>query len=371
MENIKNLTLDELGAWMADHGDKPFRARQVFHWLYQKRADRFEDMSTLSKSMRSLLEAHFHPGGLEGHSVQVSADSTRKYTFRLDDGNLIETVLMPNKNHYTLCVSTQAGCAMGCAFCKTATLGLARHLTPGEIVQQVVEAWRDVEPGNFIRNIVFMGMGEPLHNYTNLVKALDILAQDHGFGFSARRMTVSTSGLVPGLLRFIREGVRASLAVSLHAVDDAVRDRLMPVNRRWNIAQLLDACRELPRDARSRITFEYLLLQGVNDSTADARKLVRLLHGLKCKVNLIPYNAVEDSPFKTPSVEAVRGFQEELLARGMVTTVRISKGQDIQAACGQLAALGRPPKAHKTGSRPPRPASAPDAPGGSSLSSVG
>jgi 23S rRNA (adenine2503-C2)-methyltransferase len=213
----------------------------------------------------------------------------------------------------------------------------------GEIVQQVVEASRDLPEGAFIRNIVFMGMGEPLHNYENLVRAIESLSEDFGFGFSSRHLTVSTSGLVPAIRRFIREGVRANLAVSLNAVTDEVRSRLMPVNRRWNIAALMDACREFPQDSRARITFEYVLIDGVNDSLADARQLVRVLHGVKAKVNLIPYNAPPGLPYQRPDMARVREFQEALLSRGLLATVRISRGQDVQGACGQLIAKGTAP----------------------------
>ncbi|MDH4121122.1 MAG: 23S rRNA (adenine(2503)-C(2))-methyltransferase RlmN [Deltaproteobacteria bacterium] len=338
LENIKDYPLKGLEEWMAAHGEKPFRARQVFHWLYHQRADRWEDMTTLSKSLRDLLSRHFHLGLLERTSCRLSADGTRKYTLRVAGGHLIESVLMPSSDHYTLCVSTQAGCAMGCSFCHTATMGLSRHLSSGEIVQQVVEAYRDVEEGNFIRNLVFMGMGEPLHNYGHTVRAIETLSEDMGFGFSQRRITVSTSGLVTPMKWFIADGVKANLALSLHAVDDDTRGKLMKVGKRWKIADLMETLRGMPQDNRIRVTIEYLLLRGVNDSPQDARKLVKLLHGLKCKVNLIPFNAVPGSPYQSPDPEGVRAFQQVLLDRGFVATLRMPKGQDIEAACGQLAA---------------------------------
>jgi len=341
MDNIKDYTLAGLEEWLAAHGEKPFRARQIFHWLYQHREMDFAKMSTLAKSLRALLAEHFHTGALHTAASRTASDGTRKYTFRLHDGHFIETVLMPNKGHYTLCLSTQAGCAMGCTFCKTATMGLARNLTVGEIVQQMLEAYVDVEEGNFIRNIVFMGMGEPLHNYANLTAALRIFSDDLAFGLSDRRLTVSTAGLIPGIQRFIQDGIRANLAISLHAVDDVTRSALMPVNKRWPIAELLAALKAMPNESRIRITFEYLLIRGVNDDPSQARQLVKLLHGLKCKINLIPYNAVAGSPYKTPEPERVRAFQQELMNRGLIATLRISKGQDIQAACGQLAAESR------------------------------
>jgi 23S rRNA (adenine2503-C2)-methyltransferase len=336
MENIKDYTLEGLTRWLADRGEKPFRARQLFQWLYQRRVRSYGEMTDIAKPLRQALAANFSLGALETDAIRPAADGTRKFVFRLADGKRIESVLMPNATHYTLCVSTQVGCAMGCGFCMTARMGLERNLTPGEIVGQVVECARELETGKILRNLVFMGMGEPFHNYDHLVAALDILGNDYGFGFSWRRMTVSTSGLVPAIRRFAQDRVRASLAISLNAVDDETRDRLMPVNRRWNIAALLDACREFPRDTRSRITFEYILMRGVTDDLRAARKLVKLLHGMKCKVNLIPYNAGPGSPYEAPAPEHVRAFQEELLNRGLLATVRISKGQDIAAACGQL-----------------------------------
>jgi len=340
MENIKNYTLRELEAWMEREGEKPFRARQIFQWLYQKRARSFEEMTTISKPMRAWLAERFHLGEFERVRALQSCDGSTKYAFRLADGKEIETVLMPGESHTTLCVSTQVGCAMGCDFCMTARMGLLRNLEVGEIVQQVVEASRDLPEGAFIRNIVFMGMGEPLHNYVNLVRALESLSEDFGFGFSSRHLTVSTSGLVPAIRRFIHEGVRANLAVSLNAVSDEVRSRLMPVNRRWNIQDLMEACREFPKDSRIRITFEYVLIEGVNDALSDARQLVKLLHGIRAKVNLIPYNAPPGLPYSRPDMARVREFQEALLNRGILATVRISRGQDVQGACGQLIAEG-------------------------------
>jgi 23S rRNA (adenine2503-C2)-methyltransferase len=336
MDNIKDLTLEQLGAWLKDHGEAPYRARQIFQWLYQRGVRDFAEMSNIAKGLRTLLAASFHLGLLEEEHHWDSVDGSRKFAFRLADGKSIETVLMPNNEQHTLCVSTQVGCAMGCDFCMTARMGLIRNLTPGEIVQQVVEAARHVHEGRFIRNVVFMGMGEPLHNYDNLARALRILTEDMGFGFSKRRLTVSTSGLVPAIRRFGQDALPANLAVSLNGTTDAVRERLMPVNRRWNIAALMDACREFPADNRVRITFEYILIKGVTDDMADAKRLVKLLHGIKAKVNLIPYNAGEDSPYQSPGLEHARAFQEALLARGVLATLRISKGQDIRAACGQL-----------------------------------
>ena len=341
MDNIKDLTLADLTAWFEARRHGPYRARQVFQWLYQRGVRDFAEMSNISKALREALAGDFHLGALETAQVQDSQDGSRKLGLRLHDGHIIETVLMPNNTQHTLCVSTQVGCAMGCNFCMTGRMGLVRNLSSGEIVQQVVEAARHVTEGRFIRNIVFMGMGEPLHNYDALVRAIGVLSEDMGFGFSKRRLTVSTSGLVPAIRRFGAERVGANLAVSLNAVTDAVRTRLMPVNRRWPLAELMQACREYPADNRIRITFEYVLIRGLTDDLADVPRLVKLLHGIKSKVNLIPYNAASGGTYQAPSLEHARVFQEALLARGVLATLRISKGQDIQAACGQLVQAGR------------------------------
>lgn len=337
LTNIKDFTLPRLTEWFAENGQKAFRAKQVFGWLYQQRVKDFEEMTTLSKPLRALLAESFTPGTLTPEAVYPSVDGSRKFVFRMTDGQLVETVLMPNNTHYTLCVSTQVGCAMNCSFCMTAKMGLTRNLSAGEIMEQVVAAAREVEEGSFIRNVVFMGMGEPLHNYDNLMASLEILNEDHGFGLSRRRVTVSTSGLVPAIRRFAKEGIpRASLAISLNGARDEVRGALMPINKRWNIDALLEACRELPTTGHHRITFEYILIKDVTDDLADARLLVKRLHGLKCKVNLIPYNAGPESPYQAPDPDHARAFQEVLLKKGLLATMRISKGQDIQAACGQL-----------------------------------
>ena len=334
--NIKDLTLAELSDWFSERGHKPFRARQVFQWLYQRRVDSFEAMSDISKNLREEVSAHFHGGELIPEAVHHSQDGSRKLVFGLADGKQLETVLMPNNTHYTVCVSTQVGCAMGCTFCMTARMGLVRNLSAGEILQQVVQAARAAEPDKIIRNVVFMGMGEPFHNYDNVMKALDILNEDHGFGISWRRITVSTSGLVPAIRKFAKAHNKANLAVSLNGATDAMRASLMPINRRWPLAELLEACKLLPAVNRYRITFEYILIKGITDDLSSARELVRLLHPLKCKVNLIPCNTGPDSAHQAPGLDHCRAFQEVLLARGLLATLRISKGQDIQAACGQL-----------------------------------
>lgn len=334
--NIKDFTLEELQQWFAANGLTAYRARQVFHWLYQKRVESFEDMSSMGKVLRQQLAESFHISGLKRNRQVVSGDGSIKYAFGLQDGQQIETVLMPHEDHYTLCVSSQVGCAMGCNFCMTAKMGLIRNLSPGEIVDQVLEAWKDATRFEGIRNIVFMGMGEPFHNYDNVIKALKILQSEFGFNYSQRRITVSTSGLVPQIIRFGTENVKANLAISLNGVTDEQRTRLMPVNKAYDLRKLIEACKAFPLDARKRITFEYILIAGETDSLQDARALIKLLHGLRFKINLIPYNATPGMPYQRPDWEAVRSFQQLLLDSRITATLRISKGQDIQGACGQL-----------------------------------
>lgn len=330
--DLKNLTLEELTEFLAGMGKERFRARQIMRWMYGRLAQDFEAMSDLSKELRSQLSQRARISHLVPETVEESQDGTRKYLFRLEDGETVETVRIPMEDHRcTLCISTQVGCAMGCVFCHTGSFGLVRHLAPAEIVNQVCAAMAEAP----VNNIVLMGMGEPLHNLDNVVKALQILYTPEGFDFSPRKVTLSTAGLVPEMLELGRR-IRVNLAVSLNATTDEVRNRLMPINRRYPLAELMKACREYPLQPRQRITFEYILIRDTNDSEQDARRLVKLLHGIKAKVNLIPYNEHPASPFKAPAEESVSRFQGYLLDRGMVAVRRASKGQDIAAACGQL-----------------------------------
>jgi len=330
--DIKNLTLDELADLLDGLGKERFRARQLMQWIYRHGVTSFEAMTTLSKDFRRELAEIAFVSELVPEVVEESRDGTRKYLFRLADGESIEAVRIPmDKERATLCVSTQVGCAMGCAFCLTATLGMRRNLETAEIVNQVCAVMAE-EP---VGNVVFMGMGEPLANFDNLVKALDILQMEEGFDFSSRKLTVSTCGLTPEMKRF-GECCSVGLAVSLNAADDKVRDALMPVNRRYPLAELMAACREFPLKQRQRITFEYILIHGVNDSAEDARRLVRLLHAVKAKINLIPFNEHPASSFRRPPQERIEVFQKYLLDHGLVAVRRASKGEDISAACGQL-----------------------------------
>ena len=327
-------------AWLAARGESAYRVEQILAWAYRRRVASFTDMRNVPRTLRAGLAADFTLPTLRPTTVLTSVDGTRKLLFQLDRQAAIESVLIPDAPRLTLCISSQAGCGMGCAFCATARLGLVRNLTPAEIVGQVLAAQEVLAPDERITNLVFMGMGEPLANYESLVQAIEILTADWGVGFSGRRITVSTVGLVPAMERLVRE-TPVNLAVSLSGTTDAQRDRLMPVNRRYPLAQLLAMCRALPIPQRRRITFEYVLLAGVNDSVDDARRLARLLRGIRSKVNLIPFNPFPGSGFASASPVTVRQFQEQLLAAGVHATVRQGRGQDIQAACGQLALEGQ------------------------------
>lgn len=330
--DLKNLSPAELEAFLAGLGKERFRVGQLLRWIYPRGVSDFAAMTDLAKAFRAELEERAVVSTFSAEAEEVSSDGTRKFLFRLTDGQSVETVLIPmDEARATLCVSTQVGCAMQCAFCLTGTFGLTRNLTAAEIVNQVC-AVRQRFP---VDNIVLMGMGEPLHNLDNVVRALEILYSTSGFDYSTRKVTLSTSGLVPEMLELGRR-ICVNLAVSLNATTDAVRNELMPVNRRYPLAELMRACREYPLLPRQRITFEYILIRGVNDSLEDAKRLVKLLHGVRSKVNLIPFNEHAGSAFRAPDGATIEAFQRYLLNRDIVAIRRASKGQDISAACGQL-----------------------------------
>ncbi len=337
MLNYRNLTKRELEAWVRSMGLPAFRGRQLFRWLWRPGFSDFAQATDFSLGLREELAARGKISAMETVEALCSSDGTRKFAWRLADGEIIETVLIPERGHFTLCVSTQAGCAMGCRFCHTARMGFRRDLEPSEIAGQALRVMEETEESAWPRNIVFMGMGEPLANYSSLLAALEILTDDHGPNFSLRRITVSTCGLVPPMLR-LGEDTDVGLAVSLHGPDDETRDRIMPVNRRWNVRALIDACRRYPLARRRRITFEYLLLQGVNDSDEHAERLGRLLRGIPAKINLIPFNESKEIPFSRSSTERMEAFQNILRNMNYTVMMRKSKGQDIAAACGQLYA---------------------------------
>jgi 23S rRNA (adenine2503-C2)-methyltransferase len=337
---LTELTRAELEAALAARGLERYRARQIFHWVYRRGVTDFAAMTDLRAAQRDALAGLFRISTLPVARRDVSEDGTEKFLLALQDGRHVESVFIPRTPHDTFCVSTQVGCAMGCAFCLTATMGLVRNLTAGEIVGQVrvLAGALGLREARF--NIVFMGMGEPLHNYDATMAAVRILADDQGFAVHPRRITVSTVGLVPAIERLAAEDVMPRLAVSLHAPTDEQRAALVPVNRKYPIAEIIEACRRFPPARRGRITFEYVLLAGVNDSPADARKLAALLRGLHVKVNLIPLNPAAGIPFERPSDERIDAFGRVLAERGVTVMVRKSRGRDIRAACGQLAVEG-------------------------------
>ncbi len=334
---IKNFTLQELEARVAGMGEKPFRARQLYKHLYARNVADWSECTDLSRSFCARLESEVSLHALAVSRVDEADDGTRKYLFRLHDGHFIESVLIPDPPRCTLCVSSQAGCALGCKFCLTGKLGLKRNLQTAEIVDQVCQALRDPKLGSKVNSLVFMGMGEPLANLDQVLRAVSIITDPNGLMFSHRRVTLSTAGLVPQMRR-LGTATPVNLAISIHAPNDALRDDLMPVNRTYPLAELMRACRDYPLQARKRITFEYILLEGVNDSPAQAKELVRLLRGVAAKINLIAFNPHPGSIFRTPSMERVLEFQDVLRKANLTAIIRKSRGGEIGAACGQLAA---------------------------------
>ncbi|MBI9077499.1 MAG: 23S rRNA (adenine(2503)-C(2))-methyltransferase RlmN [Desulfatibacillum sp.] len=336
--DILSLPYPALVQWLAAHKLKSYRADQIMQWIYQGQVDSFELMTNLAKRHRELLAKQFSIGRLKILQTLDSRDGSRKFLFQCRDGATIETVLIPEKGHHTLCVSTQVGCAMGCKFCCTASGGFTRNLEAHEIISQVRDIKATMEDPIQLRNLVFMGMGEPLANWDNLKQALDVIMNnDWGLEFSGRRVTVSTVGLAPNIAA-LGSDTRVKLAVSLNAPDNEIRDQIMPINKKYPIEVLLQACKDFPVDHSRRITFEYVLLKGINDSPEHARKLGKLLAHLPCKINLIPYNPHENSPYQRPDPQAVDAFLQVLLDKNYTAIVRHSKGLDIQAACGQLRA---------------------------------
>ncbi len=341
MRNLLDLDLPALVAFFESIGEKPFRARQVAHWLHQRGADDFSQMTDLAKSLREKLPgvAEIRPPRLEHE--HVSADGTRKWLLDVGPNNRVETVFIPEDDRGTLCVSTQVGCALECAFCSTGRQGFNRNLSVAEIVGQLWWAnkalGRDPKGERIISNVVLMGMGEPLLNFDHTVAAVSLMLDDDAYGLSRRRVTISTSGIVPAMDR-LRERLPVALAVSLHAPDDALRDRLVPINRKYPLKELMAACRRYVVDApRDFVTFEYVMLDGVNDQPEHAERLLRLTRDVPCKFNLIPFNPFPDGGFRRSPAERVRAFAGQLIAGGKVTTTRKTRGDDIDAACGQLA----------------------------------
>jgi 23S rRNA (adenine2503-C2)-methyltransferase len=334
--NIRDMSLEQIETLITSQGKEKYRARQIMKWLYRTGVTSFGQMTTLARDLRARLEEICIIAEPALDRIQTSADGTKKLLFRLPDGLAVESVLIPGRNHWTACISTQAGCAMGCRFCLTGRQGLKRNLTPSEITGQMTMLRRHTPEGPDTKNIVLMGMGEPLANYENTLQAILILTSDHGLGFSNRKITVSTCGLAPQIVQLGRD-ICVNLAISLNAPDDRRRDELMPINRKYPLAELLAACRDYPMPGRRMLTFEYILMAGVNDSPQDARKVARLLRDIRCKLNLITFNEFPGSPFKTPTPEAVSAFQQVLLDQHYTAILRASRGRDILAACGQLS----------------------------------
>jgi 23S rRNA (adenine2503-C2)-methyltransferase len=334
-QDIRDLSFRELAEELKDLGEPSYRAGQVFDWLYKKRAASFEEFTDLPKSLRLRLEEDFSLGSLELAERLVSADKTEKFLFRLADGNFIETVLIPADRRTTLCLSTQVGCKFGCAFCASGLGGFKRNLRPSEILDQVLFL-RD-KLSLHLTNFVFMGMGEPLDNYDNLIRAIQIMNDPRGLGIAARRITVSTVGIIPGIERLKTLGLQVNLSLSLHAAREELRSKLLPISRKYPLQKVLQACRDYVHATGRMMTLEYILLGGLNDSAEDASRLVSIARRLRAKVNLIPCSPVPGLAFFPPPAEAKKLFLRRLREKGVKATLRHSRGADIQAACGQLA----------------------------------
>jgi len=356
--SITDIPIERLAASVTALGLKKYAASQIITWLYKERVTSFEAMTNLSRDARRILSENYSIGGLLIEKVQRASDGTKKFLFVLCDGKKVESVLIPSPDkRLTLCISTQVGCAMGCAFCRTAKMGFERDLTQGEILGQVIEVQKIVKDERretrdakavssrilrssslipCITNIVLMGMGEPLVNYDAVVNAIKVMLDERAFNFSKRRVTVSTSGLVSQADKFSRQ-LDVKLAISLNATTDDVRNKLMPVNRRFPIALIMKFCREYSKRSRHRVTFEYVMIKGLNDSTEDMNRLVKLLTGIRAKVNLIPFNPFTGCDFKGPQEITLKKWYKYLTEKGIQTNIRVSRGQDILAACGQLA----------------------------------
>ena len=338
--DLAELDLSEMETALVERGEQAFHARQIYRWVYRRGVGDTSQMTDLSRTLRTRLQDEFQLSTPKISNELTSADGTRKFELELADGRHVESVFIPDTPAMTFCVSTQVGCAMACGFCLTGKMGLVRNLTPGEIAGQVRVLAKATGLLDKPFNIVLMGMGEPLHNYDNTMKALRMLHEEHGLAVSPRRVTLSTVGIVPGLERLANEPLMPNLAISLHATTEEQRTALVPPNRKYSLASLLEACRKFPLKKRARITFEYVMLEGVNDTPEDARRLAKLLSGMKAKVNLIPLNPAPGIEFTRPSDERVERFAQILADRHLTVSVRKSRGRDIRAACGQLIVEG-------------------------------
>lgn len=333
MKNIRDLDLEEIENELVAMGEKKYRAKQIFAWIYRN-VDSFEEMTDLPKELIEKLSEKFYIKDIEMANFQKSKDGTIKYLFRLNDGNAIESVIMKYKYGNTACVSNQIGCKMGCNFCASAKIGFVRNLTPGEIVSQILEI--EKQSGEKISNVVFMGIGEPLDNYDNVLKAIRLINDPKGLNIGARHISISTCGLVPNIKRLADEKLQCNLCISLHSSKDDVRSSMMPINNKYKISEVIEACKYYIEKTNRRITFEYALVDGVNDSLEDALHLSKLLKGMLCHVNLIPINKIKDGIYEKSSTEKILAFRDFLNDKGIVATVRRELGSDISAACGQL-----------------------------------
>ena len=346
---MKKCFMDYLPEELLEMGIEPkFRIKQLFNWIYRKYVDDFEKMNNIPKTLKTRLKEEFYINPLELINHEVATDGTEKFLFKLKDNHTVETVLIKMKDEriengkkkeakWTVCVSTQVGCKVGCAFCLTAKGGFVRNLSAGEIVAQVwfMKKFKGFDENKAL-NIVYMGMGEPLDNYNNMVKAVKIIANPEGLNISPKRQTISTSGIAPKIKKLGEENLGVNLAISLHAVDDELREELIPLNKAYNIKSVIEAVRDFPIDKRKKVMFEYLVIKDVNDDIKSAKKLVKLLNGIPSKVNLIYFNPYPGSPYQRPDEESMKKFQRYLLDKGITCTIRESKGMDISAACGQL-----------------------------------
>lgn len=334
-KDIKSLYLEELEEELGQLGEKSFRAKQIYQWVHQKLAADFEDMSNLSKALREKLRQQYTLIALNPVEVKISKiDGTRKYLFRLSDGNVIESVWMQYHHGNSVCISSQVGCRMGCRFCASTLDGLERNLTAGEMLDQIYRIQADT--GERVSNIVIMGSGEPMDNYDNVVRFIRLISHDQGLNISQRNITVSTCGIVPGIRRLAKEGLSVTLALSLHAPNDEVRKTLMPIANKYRIQEILDACQEYFEETGRRLTFEYSLVSGVNDNLEEARALASLLKGMHGHVNLIPVNPIQERDYVQSDRRAIEAFQHYLESQKIAVTVRREMGRDINGACGQL-----------------------------------
>src|SRR3972149_3978503 len=331
--NLKDLSLQKMEDLVSSLGEKPYRVHQIYEWIFQKDVSSIGEMTNLSKNLRNQLSELSYISRLSIADKRVSKDGTEKYLLMLEDGNSIESVLIPDEDRLTLCISTQVGCKLNCAFCLTGKGGFIRNLNHYEIIEQILSVRREKKD---ITNIVLMGMGEPLDNYENVIKSIKTMISPHGLKIPAKKITLSTSGLIPEIKKLAKENLKINLAVSLNASDNETRDKIMPLSKKYPIEDLLKTLKEYPLPPNRRITFEYVMIKGLNDSIEDAIRLSNILKNIKCKINLIPFNSFEGSDYETPDYKNVEEFQNLLISRHYTVIIRKSRGADIYAACGQL-----------------------------------